>query len=131
MIAIQMPCLDVLDLNFHTLHTLFWGVSESPLFVTHKTKMPNLRTLKIDKEELEFTIISLPDGVKFPHGQSKLLITSIFETFWDLVSADDKDWQELVDAENPHSHPSHATVITGQPGIGEFLVFFFRIQCLP
>jgi hypothetical protein len=115
--------VDDVDLNLLKLHKLFWGVSKSPFFVTFKTKIPNLRTLKFD-EELEFTIISLPDGVKFPHDDNKLLVTSIFKTFWDLVSIDDKDWQKAVKPSNP----CHATIIIGQPGISEFVVSSFQIQ---
>jgi hypothetical protein len=112
--------------NLRQLHRTFWGVTQSPFFIKLKTKIPNERTLDTDGEEdSDFTVISLPDGVKFPHGESRILVTPIYYEFWTLVSDDNEHWQQHINEYAPFQHLSHATVIKGQPGIGEFFVPFF------
>jgi hypothetical protein len=126
---------DRLHIRYHL--ELFWGVARSPLYAELKVKipylptyLPNPRTLEIGDKESAFTIISLPDGVTFPHGVDRLLVTPIYETFWNLVT-DDEDWQVQLGALEPFSYLSHSTIIEGQPGIGKFLVpfTFIRLQC--
>lgn len=116
---------DVFDLNFAQLHKLFWGVQQSPYFVTLTTVIPDMRTLNVDgRQESDFEAIRLPEGTKFPHGGPNLLVTAIYRTFWDILSSDDQDWQECQRKPQPHAFPSHATVIKGQPGIGMDMVSF-------
>ena len=107
--------------NLCQLYNLFWGVSQSPSFVKFNIDIPDVRTLELGSENKDVNIIRLPAGVAFPHGGSDLLITPIYETFWDLVREDDQAWQSHQD-EDRHSYPTHGTVIKGQPGIGKFFI---------
>lgn len=68
--------------------------------------------------ESEYNIIDLPPGIQFPHGTSNLLITNTYKVFWDLICEDDRDWQKHQNLPERHLCQSHATIITGQPGIG-------------
>jgi hypothetical protein len=79
--------------------------------------IPDHRTLAIGKEK-EFSFLELPDGITFPHGDRRLLITPIYRTFFDRLVKDDTDWQAALKTPHPHTYLSHATIIKGQPGIG-------------
>jgi hypothetical protein len=90
-----------------------------------------MRTLnEVEVQESDFRTISLPVGMEFPHGGSKLLVTAIYHTFWQLLSDDDEDWQNQQTRPQPHAFPSHATVIKGQPGVGECMDPFTYLCCV-
>ena len=117
------------DSNLCELHRLFWGKLESSLYHTFKVKIPHHMTLEIEEGEgSDFTVIKLPAGVKFPFGGSMMLVPEIYQTFWDLVESDDVDWQSRQERDQPFHFPTHATIIIGQPGIGQQC--FFRLLCL-
>ena len=69
---------------------------------------------------LEFAIIDLPEGSQkaFTSGVSRLLVTPIYETFWDLLQREDQHWQALPQSQK-FAHLCHATIVTGQPGVGQ------------
>ncbi len=69
---------------------------------------------------LELAVIDLPEGSQkaFTTGVSKLLVIPIYETFWDLLEHEDQRWQALPQSQK-FSHPRHATIVTGQPGVGQ------------
>ncbi|KIL55326.1 hypothetical protein M378DRAFT_56130, partial [Amanita muscaria Koide BX008] len=54
----------------------------------------------------------------------KLLVVPIYETFWDVLKDEDRLWQALLQPPR-FSHPCHATIVTGQPGVGKsvFLIY--------
>jgi hypothetical protein len=68
-----------------------------------------------DSETLDVTVIDLPTEF---FGVSKLLVVQIYETFWDLLNSEGQDWQSLARLSGRFSSLCHATIITGQPGIG-------------
>lgn len=67
----------------------------------------------------EFKIINLPHPTHFPDGSSTLIITETFKTFRELLLRDDEAWEKVQGRNMRFSHPSHCSVISGQPGIGE------------
>ena len=73
-------------------------------------------------EPLNLTVIEHPEGPErvFPFGLSKLLVIEIFETFWYLLESENKEWQTLLQSPGLDRFSSihHATIVTGQPGIG-------------
>ena len=75
-------------------------------------------------QPLNLTVIVNPEG-KFRFGLSKLLVIEIFETFWELLHYEDEKWQELAKSPELDRFASihHATIITGQPGIGRYLIY--------
>jgi hypothetical protein len=77
-------------------------------------------------EPLSLTIIKHPEGPErvFPFGHSKLLVVDIFETFWNLLESEEKEWQALLRSPglNHFSYVHHATIVTGQPGIDQYAV---------
>jgi hypothetical protein len=87
--------------------------------------IPNPLSFEVEagSELLELTIIVNPEG-KFRFRLSRLLIVEIFETFWDLLQHEDEKWQELVKSpELDHfARLHHATIVTGQPGIGQYQI---------
>ena len=93
--------------------------------------------MKDASEPLTLTVIEHPGG-EFRFGDSKLIVREIFETFWSLLESEDAEWQKLVQSPGVarrFHYPHHATIITGQPGIGQYtiyiplLVLTYRIQC--
>jgi hypothetical protein len=108
------------------LYNLFWGKLTSPCIRKVSTKIPDERTLSIeDVPDSTFTVIALPSDVFFPQGQSIILVPKIYERFSTLLDDIDKRWQLAHEEEQPYARFSldYTTVITGQPGIGENLVF--------
>jgi hypothetical protein len=73
-------------------------------------------------QPLNLTVIVNPEG-KFHFGLSRLLVIEIFETFWELLRYEDEEWQELVKSPALDGFASihHATIVTGQPGVGQYL----------
>ena len=69
-------------------------------------------------------VIDLPEGSKtgFATGVSKILVPPIYETFWDLLASDDQRWQGFP--EPKFSDSSHATIVTGQPGVGQCAIAY-------
>jgi len=104
--------------NLLELHRLFWGVSESPLFITNHIKIPDARSLKTGNVKF-FETINLPHPIRFPDGSSTLIITEIFKTFRERLRHDDDAWEQVQGSNMPFADPSHSTVVSGQPGIGE------------
>jgi hypothetical protein len=70
----------------------------------------------------------------FPFGLSRLLVVEIYETFWDLLEFEDNIWQDLWQSPGIDwfSHIHHATIVTGQPGIGQFasVYIFYHFDLL-
>ena len=79
-----------------------------------------------DSETLNLTVIEHPEGPEqvFPFGLSKLLVVEIYETFWDILESEDKEWQNLLRLPgiDRFSYINHATIVTGQPGIGQYAI---------
>lgn len=109
---------DHITKNLLKLHRLFWGVSESPLFITHDIKIPDARSLK-NKNVRRFETINLPHPVRFPDGSTTLIVTEIFKTFREQLRRDDDAWEQVQASNKPFADLSHSSVISGQPGIGE------------
>jgi len=121
----RLPCSPFVhfsDNNVLQLHKLFWGVLDSPLFHEQQVRIPDHRTLAIGKE-YKFSFLELPDGITFPHGDRRILITSIYKTFLKLLVNDGTEWQAALQTPHPHTYSSHATIIKGQPGIGMWFNF--------
>jgi hypothetical protein len=95
------------------------------MFVKHLVQIPDPLSLVVenDSEELDLTVIEHPEGPEqvFPYGLSKLLVVKIYETFWNLLESEDQEWQNLLRSPgiDRFSHIHHATIVTGQPGIGQ------------
>jgi hypothetical protein len=111
---------DDITTNLLELHRLFWGVSESPLFITNHVKIPDPRSLKTGNVK-KFETINLPLPIRFPDGSSTLVITEIFKMFREQLHHDDDAWEQVQGSNMPFADPSHSSVISGQPGIGEFI----------
>lgn len=96
-------------------------MTDSPHVVTVSTTIPNARTLDTTQgvQASVFEAIVLPDDTTFPDGSSAVLIRDTYKTFWDLLSHDEKDWERRHCIPAPFLLRSHATVISGQPGIGK------------
>jgi hypothetical protein len=77
-----------------------------------------------DSKPLTLTVIENPDG-EFRFGLSKLLVVEIFETFWNLLRFEDEEWEKLLKSPGADrfARIHHATIITGQPGIGEYTFY--------
>ena len=73
-------------------------------------------------------VIEHPEGPErvFPCGFSKLLVVEIFETFRNLLESENKEWQMLLQSPGLDRFSSihHATIVTGQPGIGQYAVVY-------
>jgi len=110
--------LDGITNNLRELHRLFWGVSDSPFFVTNYVKIPDARSLRTGKVK-KFETINLPHPIRFPDGSSTLIITEIFKMFQEQLRRDDDAWEQVQGSNMPFADPSHSSVISGQPGIGE------------
>jgi hypothetical protein len=80
---------------------------------------------------LSLTVIEHPEGPErlFPFGFSNILVTEIFETFWNLLESEDMEWQKLLQSPRLErfSFIHHATIVTGQPGIGQYAVIYTSI----
>lgn len=109
----------VLGRRLSRLHELFWGAPGSPHTVTIPTTIPDAGTLKPEKNASVSEIIELSDDAVFPNAASMLLIHNTYKTFWDLLSKEEEDWERRHRVAEPFSLPSHATVISGQPGTGK------------
>jgi hypothetical protein len=79
-------------------------------------------------EPLNLMVIEHPEGPErvFPCGFSKLLVVEIFETFRNLLESENKEWQMLLQSPGLDRFSSihHATIVTGQPGIGQYAVVY-------
>ena len=108
------------------------------MFVSHRVQIPNslssdedLETsvdnskMLVDNSEgpddnlktLDLVVIDLPEGSEkaFTTHVPKVLVVLIYETFWDILKYEDQLWQQSPIFPNP----SHAMIVTGQPGIGQ------------
>lgn len=96
------------------------------MFVKHLVQIPDPLSLEVenDSEMLSVTVIEHPEGPEqvFPFGLSKLFVVEIYETFWNLLESENQEWQTLLRSPgiDRFSHIQHATIITGQPGIGQY-----------
>ena len=74
-------------------------------------------------QPLNLTIIMNPEGI-FCFRLPKLLIVKISKTFWELLQYEDEEWQKLVKSPDldRFARIHHATIVTGQPGIGQYLI---------
>ena len=111
------------DDNLLALHNNFWQRGQH-LFVKRSIQIPDPRSLEVanGSEPLNLTVIEHPDGPEgvFPFGLSKLLVVEIFDTFWNILESEDTEWQKLLHSPglDRFSFVNHATIVTGQPGIG-------------
>jgi hypothetical protein len=132
--AFKRACLDpddAPDVEYKGLHALFWGKLGSH-FRTISTKIPNERTLIIEGvKESMFNIISLPDGFSFPKRYQSMFVPKIYEKFFALLRDLDMKYQDAVDRNDPRAWfgALYSTIITGQPGIGEYFLFISCNRC--
>jgi len=77
-------------------------------------------------DTLELAVIDLPEGSEkaFTTEVSRLLVVPIYETFWDILKYEDQLWQALPVKSPRFSHPCHATIVTGQPGVGQCAIAY-------
>jgi hypothetical protein len=112
------------DADLLALHKTFWNNEECP-FGKQSIRIPDPLSLEVedDSEPLNLTVIMNPEG-KFRFGLSRLLVVEIFKTFWELLQNEDEEWQALVKspALDRFARIHHATIVTGQPGIGQYLI---------
>jgi hypothetical protein len=112
------------DADLLALHKTFWH-REEHLLGKQSVRIPDPLSLAVEdgSQPLDLTIIVNPEG-KFRFGLSRLLVIEIFETFWELLQHEDEGWQKLVKSPDLDRFASihHATIVTGQPGIGQYLI---------
>lgn len=72
-------------------------------------------------QPLTFSCIELPEGT-FRFGLRKLLVIDIFDIFWELLQSEDRKWQNI--RMDRFSSVHHATIVTGQPGIGQYYIIY-------
>jgi hypothetical protein len=100
------------------------------MFVQRPVQIPDPLSLEVenDSETLNLTVIEHPEGPEqvFPFGLAKLLVVEIYETFWKLLETEDQEWQTLLRSPgiDRFSYIHHATIITGQPGIGQYAAVY-------
>jgi len=83
--------------------------------------IPDARSLKAGEVKV-FMTINLPDPIQFPDGSSTIIITEIFKMFREQLLRDDAAWEQVRQVRKnnlPFTNPSHCSVVSGQPGIGE------------
>jgi hypothetical protein len=104
------------------------------MFIKRLVQIPDPLSLQVenDSEVLNLTVIEHPEGPEqvFPFGLSKLLVVEIYETFWNILESEDRDWQTLLRSPGTErfAYSHHATIVTGQPGIGQYaIVYIFYI----
>jgi hypothetical protein len=70
-------------------------------------------------ETLESVVIDLPEGSEraFTTQVPRILVIPTYENFWDILQDEDRRWQAPLS--QTYFYPSHATIVTGQPGIGQ------------
>lgn len=107
---------------FATIWDTFWGRKAPECFVTEAVKIPDPKTLNLAKDETKFSYLKLPNGVKFPCGLGQILITKTYLAFYKELCEEDSRWK--LDIDDPVSHllSSHSSVMSGQPGIGIFVI---------
>ena len=114
------------DNYFLAIHQSFWRRGED-IFVKQGVKIPDSLSSELDdnSETLQLVVIDLPGGSEEVFGIDvpKLLVTPIYETFWDILRTEDRRWQPLLHSSR-FSHPCHATIVTGQPGIGQCAIAY-------
>ncbi|KIL69383.1 hypothetical protein M378DRAFT_21547 [Amanita muscaria Koide BX008] len=113
--------------HFRAIHEHFWQRREH-ISVRWRVQIPesSLSELDDNSETLELVVIDLPRGSEkaFTTEVPRLLVVPIYETFWDVLKDEDQRWQALLQPPR-FSHPCHATIVTGQPGVGKsvFLIY--------
>ncbi|KAI0296510.1 hypothetical protein B0F90DRAFT_1745842 [Multifurca ochricompacta] len=115
------------DSCFLAIHQSFWQLGED-IFVRRRVQIPDSLSSELNNnsETLELVVVDLPEGSQnaFTIEVPKLLVVPIYETFWDILRYEDQCWQALLQPPR-FSHPCHATIVTGQPGVGKsvFLIY--------
>lgn len=100
------------------------------MFVKRPVQIPDPLSLEVENysETLDLTVIEHPEGPEqvFPFGLSKLLVVEIYETFWNLLESEDQEWRTLLQSPgiDRFSYIHHATIVTGQPGIGQYAIVY-------
>ena len=123
------------DGHFLAIYQSFWNHGED-LFVRHRVQIPNSLSSEQENnlEMLELAVIDLPEGSQkaFTTAVSKLLVTPIYDTFWDILNHEAQCWQDLDPQSEKFSHLCHATIVTGQPGIGQYIIIaiFYNFDLL-
>ena len=84
--------------------------------------VPDIRTLSVEGVlPSKFTTVTLPNDIRFPSGEPRFLVTSVYEEFLGILTSDDQMWQAGQDMFHRFANTRHATIIKGQPGIGSYL----------
>lgn len=105
------------------LHELFWRTSDPPHHFLVSSSVPNMISSENESSESTFQIVDLPQDAIFPDDSSTMLVLKVYEEFWDLLCEDDNYWENIVCTQRTRAcrflSSYHATVISGQPGIGK------------
>ena len=119
------------DGHFLTIRQSFWQRGEH-IFVKRHIRTPNSLSSELDGM-LELAVIDLPEGSEkaLTTEVSKLLVVPIYKTFWDVLESEDRCWQALLRPPR-FSRPHHATIVTGQPGVGQCAIahIFYNFELL-
>jgi hypothetical protein len=99
----------------------FWGKSATECFVEGAVKIPDSRTLDVPNDDTKFTY---PGDIKFPCGLQGILVTENYSSLYAELCREDSRWEEVAGKSQSHLSTSHATVITGQTGIGMHMATF-------
>ena len=114
--------LHLTDHHFLDIHQRFWDHGED-IFDRCRARIPDLSSSELDceSEMLELAVIDLPGGSEqFTTQVPKLLVVPTYETFWNVLNDENQRWQGLLQTkiQTRFLDLCHATIVTGQPGIG-------------
>ncbi len=105
--------------------SVLWNCGEDIFQQRASVKIPDPLSLEVDNnsEVLNLAVIKTPSYFGCP----ELLVVEIYETFWGLLESEDQKWQNLNSSDSnadgdPFLSLYHSTMITGQPGIGQYAV---------
>jgi hypothetical protein len=112
--------------HFYVLHKQFWNRGEHNFVQYTSVKIPDPLSLEVDDKSEVLDFIELPQGPRqiYYFGPSKLLVLEIYETFWGLLESEDHEWQQQLsnNAFKALLSLHHSTIVTGQPGIGQYAI---------
>jgi hypothetical protein len=111
--------------HMREIYERFWNCGEDIFQQRTSVKIPDPLSLEVDddSEVLNLAVIKIPSYFGCP----QLLVVEIYETFWGLLESEDQEWQNLNSSDsnaggNPFLSLHHSTMITGQPGIGQYTI---------
>ena len=75
-------------------------------------------------ETLESVVIDHPEGPEraFTTQVPRILVIPTYEIFWDILQDEDRRWQAPLSQTD--FYPSHATIVTDQPGVGQCAIAY-------